>query len=78
MDMQWNIIWQYSSASGRTRKDGPFADPLNGPEWEGLVWVPVLVASIGRRFANFRLAFPIRNSARGPVKAVPDHGVCVS
>jgi hypothetical protein len=78
MDTQWNIIWQYSSAFGRTRKDGPFADPLDSPEWQGLVWVPVLAASVARRIANFRFAFPIRGRVTASVKAVPDHGVCVS
>jgi len=78
MDMQWNIIWQYSSEFGRTRKDCPFADPLDGPEWEGLVRVPVLAASIARRIENFRAAFPMRDEARKRVKTIPDHGVCVS
>jgi len=78
MDMQWNTIWQYSCAFGRTRKDGPFADPLDAPEWEGLVWVPVLAVAVARRIANFRLGFPIRDRAHTSVKTVPDHGVCIS
>ena len=78
MDIQWSTIWQYSNALGKKGRRGAFADPLDGPEWEGLVWAPVLVASISCWIASLSLAFPMRDRARRPVKAVPDHGVCVS
>jgi hypothetical protein len=78
MDMQWSTIWQCSNVSGKKAGRNAFADPLDGPEWEGLVWAPVLAASIARRIADFRAAFPIRGRVRRPVKARPDHGICVS
>lgn len=78
MDMQWSTIWQYSNAAARNSKRDPFADPLDGPEWEGLIWAPVLAAAIIRRLAEIRPAFPIRDGSHRPVNTVPDHGVCVS
>ncbi|UVC11475.1 hypothetical protein IHQ71_13380 [Rhizobium sp. TH2] len=78
MDTQWSTIWQYSNAVGKKTKRGAFADPLDGPEWEGLIWAPVLAASVARRIANLRFAFPIRGRAYGSVKAAPDHGICIS
>jgi hypothetical protein len=78
MDTQWSTIWQYSHAVGRKRRRGAFDDPLDSPEWEGLVWVPVLAVSFARRITDMKLAFPIRGRAHGPVKAAPDHGICVS
>jgi hypothetical protein len=78
MDMQWSTMWQYSKASAKKTRDGAFADPLDGPEWEGLVWAPVLAASIARRIVNFRAAFQTRSTARRPARTAPDHGICVS
>jgi hypothetical protein len=78
MDTQWSTIWQYSNDMGGKRKRGAFADPLDGPEWEGLVWVPVLAASVSRRIGDLRFDFLMRGRAHGPTNAAPDHGVCVS
>jgi hypothetical protein len=78
MDTQWSTIWQYSNAVGKKAKRGGFADPLDGPEWEGLVWVPVLATSVARRIADFGAGFPIRGRAYQSVKAEPDHGICIS
>jgi hypothetical protein len=78
MDMQWNTMWQYSNAAARKTRRGAFTDPLDDPEWEGLVWAPVLALSVGRRIANLRLALRARNTAGRPAEAAADHGVCVS
>ena len=78
MDMQWSLIWQHSNASHARNKPDAFADPLDRPEWQGLVWVPVLAASMPRRLAALKSAWPAWG--RAPLQREPstDHEVCVS
>ena len=78
MDMQLGIIWLHSNAMARKDRRDAFADPLDNPEWDGLIRVLMLATSIIRRIKNLSSMFSFRNRAREAVKAVPDHGVCVS
>ena len=78
MDMQLGIIWMYSNAMAREARRDAFSDPLDSPEWDGLIRVLMLATSIVRRITSLPSIFSLRNRARETVKAVPDHGVCVS
>jgi len=78
MDMQLAIIWLHSNAMGKKARHGAFADPLDSPEWDGLIRVLMLATSIARRLTNLPSFFSLRNGARETVEAVPDRGICVS
>jgi len=78
MDMQLGLIWLHSNAMARKGGRDAFADPLDSPEWDGLIRVLMLATSIARRIKNLPSIFSLRNGAGEAVKAVPDHGVCVS
>lgn len=47
MDMQWSLIWTHSNEiSAKARKRSALADPLEGPEWDGLGWTVPLVSRL--------------------------------
>ena len=78
MDMQLGIIWMYSNAMAREASRDAFSDPLDSPEWDGLIRVLMFATSVARGIMSLPSIFSFRNRPREAVKAIPDHGVCVS
>lgn len=80
MDIQWSLIWTYSNAAAarsRKRRD-PFADPLEGSQWDGLGWsVPLFSRMIASRRAPQENRQKIKEVERF-TGAVPARTVCVS
>ena len=78
MDMQLALIWLHSNAmASKTRRDA-FADPLDSPEWDGLIRVLILARMISRWFSKLGLASQIRNRVHRPVEVARNHDVCIS
>jgi len=57
MLLNWVVLFrEFESRDRRTRRD-PFADPLERPEWRGLLWaVPVIARLAARRSAGAEAA----------------------
>ncbi|MEZ2129077.1 MULTISPECIES: hypothetical protein [unclassified Sinorhizobium] len=56
MHLNWVILWEeIRKANGRRRHD-PLADPLDRPEWCGLLWVLPLFSLVNYRKSSRKKA----------------------
>ncbi len=55
MLLNWVALWNGLETRNRSGRHDPFADPLDGPDWDGLRWLLPLI-----------VWFAARDSARRP------------
>ncbi|ANK85006.1 MULTISPECIES: hypothetical protein [unclassified Rhizobium] len=60
MLLNWVVFFnEVASRNYRMRRD-PVADPLDGPEWRGLLWIIPIIAHLSARRGETRRSRPDR------------------
>ncbi|MBB4273712.1 hypothetical protein GGE12_001467 [Rhizobium mongolense] len=78
MLLNWVVPWNEPEARDRSRRRDPLADPLDGPEWDGLRWLLPLIVWFGARDsarapdrAARRVRRPLRSSGAAHGAGIP-------
>ncbi|PDS95250.1 hypothetical protein CO659_25040 [Rhizobium sp. S9] len=65
MLLNWVVFFnEVASRNCRMRRD-PMADPLDGPEWRGLLWIIPIIAHLSARRGETRRPRPDRAAIGG-------------
>nr|WP_074060673.1 hypothetical protein [Rhizobium etli] len=69
MLLNWVVLCNELETRNRSRRRDPLADPLDGPDWEGLRWLLPLIVWFGARDSArapggtaWRVRRPLRSS----------------
>jgi hypothetical protein len=72
MLLNWIALWQHLQHEDRKKRQHPLADPLDGGEWQGLLWVLPLLGGLGRpRKRTERAGRRAPSAGRRPARAEP-------
>ncbi|PDV88522.1 MULTISPECIES: hypothetical protein [Rhizobium] len=61
MLLNWVVLFEEVETRKRRMRRDPMADPLDGPEWRGLLWIIPIIAYLSSRRGETR---PRRDKAR--------------
>ncbi|WHO72193.1 hypothetical protein [Rhizobium sp. BT03] len=62
MLLNWVVLFEEVESRNRRLRRDPMADPLDGPEWRGLLWIIPIMAYLASRRGETRR--PRRDDAR--------------
>ena len=82
MLLNWIILFEELESRNRRMRRDPMADPLDGPEWRGLLWIIPIMAYLASRRGETRRprrhkaqlgrSLRFRNSAAARGAGIPD------
>ncbi|WP_106795314.1 hypothetical protein [Rhizobium sp. H4] len=61
MLLNWFVLFEEVETRNRRMRRDPMADPLDGPEWRGLLWIIPIFSYLSSRRGEMR---PRRDKAR--------------
>ncbi|ANM03509.1 hypothetical protein AMC78_CH01377 [Rhizobium phaseoli] len=54
MLLNWRVLFEEVETRNRRMRRDPMADPLDGPEWRGLLWIIPIIAYLSARRGGTR------------------------
>ncbi|WP_082928931.1 hypothetical protein [Rhizobium aegyptiacum] len=65
MLLNWVVLYKEVASRNRRIRRDPMADPLDGPEWRGLLWIIPILAHLAARGETRRPRCDRASVARG-------------